>query len=46
MFQHTGNISYLETSRRMASYFLTYIPSDGIVPWSVPLCISSSDYEA
>ncbi|KIP02629.1 glycoside hydrolase family 88 protein [Phlebiopsis gigantea 11061_1 CR5-6] len=33
MFKHTGNISYLETSRRMAAYFLDNLPDDGIVPW-------------
>ncbi|KAI0691019.1 glycoside hydrolase family 88 protein [Cytidiella melzeri] len=30
MFKHTQNISYLETSRKMASYFLTNLPDDGI----------------
>ncbi|KAF7796235.1 hypothetical protein EIP86_007409 [Pleurotus ostreatoroseus] len=33
MFKHTGNITYLETSRSMAKYFLTNMPDDGIVPW-------------
>lgn len=35
MFKHTQNISYLETSRRMAAYFLNTLPDDGIVPWYV-----------
>ncbi|KAF7796909.1 hypothetical protein EIP86_008094 [Pleurotus ostreatoroseus] len=33
MFKHTGNVTYLETSRSMAKYFLTNMPDDGIVPW-------------
>ncbi|KAI0345210.1 glycoside hydrolase family 88 protein [Trametopsis cervina] len=33
MFKHTQNITYLETSRKMASYFLDTLPADGIVPW-------------
>ncbi|KAL4074716.1 glycoside hydrolase family 88 protein [Scleroderma yunnanense] len=33
MFAHTKNTSYLETSRKMASYFLDNLPSDNVVPW-------------
>ncbi|KAG7096354.1 hypothetical protein E1B28_003798 [Marasmius oreades] len=33
MYSRTGNPTYLETSRRLATYFLSHIPSDGIVPW-------------
>ncbi|KAI0086205.1 d-4,5 unsaturated-glucuronyl hydrolase-like protein [Irpex rosettiformis] len=33
MFKHTQNLTYLETSRHMAQYFLTNLPGDGIVPW-------------
>ncbi|KZT11587.1 glycoside hydrolase family 88 protein [Laetiporus sulphureus 93-53] len=33
MFNHTGQVQYLETARHMASYFLTNLPEDGIVPW-------------
>ncbi|KAI0761455.1 Six-hairpin glycosidase-like protein [Irpex lacteus] len=32
MYQHTKNITYLETSRKMAGYFLDNLPEDGIVP--------------
>ena len=35
VFKHTQNTSYLETSRRMADYFLDNLPEDGIVPWYV-----------
>ncbi|PPQ67671.1 hypothetical protein CVT25_012699 [Psilocybe cyanescens] len=33
MYKFTNDTNYLETSRRLATYFLTNIPSDGIVPW-------------
>jgi hypothetical protein len=33
MFNRTGNTEYLVTSRRLATYFLNNLPSDGIVPW-------------
>lgn len=33
MFQHTHDPNYLTTARRMATYFVQNIPSDGIVPW-------------
>ena len=36
VFKHTQNTSYLDTSRRMAAYFLNTLPADGIVPWYVP----------
>ncbi|KIJ69657.1 glycoside hydrolase family 88 protein [Hydnomerulius pinastri MD-312] len=33
MYSHTNDTNYLETSRRMANYFLDNLPSDGVVPW-------------
>ncbi|KAF9009445.1 glycoside hydrolase family 88 protein [Cyathus striatus] len=33
MFKYTGDTKYLDTSRRLATYFLDNLPSDGIVPW-------------
>ncbi|KAH7889976.1 glycoside hydrolase family 88 protein [Phlebopus sp. FC_14] len=33
MYSHTNDTKYLETSRKMANYFLENLPSDGIVPW-------------
>ncbi|KAF8061608.1 glycoside hydrolase family 88 protein [Lyophyllum atratum] len=33
MFRLTGDSNYLVTARRLATYFLANIPSDGIVPW-------------
>ncbi|OBZ75326.1 Unsaturated glucuronyl hydrolase [Grifola frondosa] len=33
MYAHTHHFDYLDTARRMASYFLTNTPTDGIVPW-------------
>ncbi|KAF9228745.1 glycoside hydrolase family 88 protein [Gyrodon lividus] len=33
MYSHTNDTNYLETSRRMANYFLGNLPSDGVVPW-------------
>lgn len=33
MFQRTGNVDYLVTARRLATYFLDNLPADGIVPW-------------
>lgn len=33
MFKHTKKYDYLQTARRMAKYFISNIPSDGIVPW-------------
>ena len=33
MYKHTKKYDYLQTARRMANYFITNIPSDGIVPW-------------
>jgi hypothetical protein len=38
--KRTNQLRYLETARHMANYFISQIPSDGIVPWSVP-CSSS-----
>jgi hypothetical protein len=35
VFQHTHDPNYLMTARRMASYFIQNIPSNGIVPWYV-----------
>lgn len=33
VYKHTQNITYLETSRRMAAYFINNLPSNGVVPW-------------
>ncbi|KAF9258051.1 glycoside hydrolase family 88 protein [Marasmius fiardii PR-910] len=33
MYSRTQNPAYLETARRLATYFIDNIPSDGIVPW-------------
>ncbi|VDB83251.1 unnamed protein product [Peniophora sp. CBMAI 1063] len=33
MYNMTGITHYLDTSRRMAKYFIDNIPEDGVVPW-------------
>lgn len=33
MYRLTGDVNYLATSRRLATYFLRNLPADGIVPW-------------
>ncbi|KAG6836568.1 hypothetical protein H0H93_006672 [Arthromyces matolae] len=33
MYKRTQKPDYLTTARRLANYFITNIPSDGIVPW-------------
>jgi len=33
MYKHTQDPNYLTTARLLANYFLTNLPSDGIVPW-------------
>ncbi|KAK0210228.1 glycoside hydrolase family 88 protein [Desarmillaria ectypa] len=33
MYSWTGDNNYLLTARRLATYFLNTLPSDGIVPW-------------
>jgi len=33
MYSHTNDMNYLETSRKMANYFLDNLPSNGVVPW-------------
>ncbi|KAJ7632123.1 glycoside hydrolase family 88 protein [Roridomyces roridus] len=33
MYSHTNDSAYLDTARNLANYFLTNLPSDGIVPW-------------
>ena len=43
VFNRTGNIEYLVTARRLATYFLNNLPDDGIVPWSDVLFPSISD---
>lgn len=35
VYQNTKEQRYLDTSRRMATYFVTNTPSNGIVPWYV-----------
>ncbi|KAI0948640.1 hypothetical protein AcV7_009320 [Taiwanofungus camphoratus] len=37
VYKHTQHLDYLNTARHMASYFLTNLPSNGVVPWSVLL---------
>ena len=33
VFKHTKHTAYIQTSRRMADYFIDNLPSDGVVPW-------------
>ncbi|KAL0947490.1 hypothetical protein HGRIS_013593 [Hohenbuehelia grisea] len=33
MYKRTGYSRYLDTARRLATYFVSHIPADGIVPW-------------
>jgi len=33
VYRRTGLVRYLDTSRRMAGYFLNNIPADDIIPW-------------
>ncbi|KAF9484890.1 glycoside hydrolase family 88 protein [Pholiota conissans] len=33
MYKRTNDTNYLSTARRLATYFLDNLPSDGIVPW-------------
>ncbi|KAI0792824.1 glycoside hydrolase family 88 protein [Abortiporus biennis] len=33
MFNHTQIPDYLDTSRKMAAYFMNNLPSNGVVPW-------------
>ncbi|EPQ58555.1 d-4,5 unsaturated-glucuronyl hydrolase-like protein [Gloeophyllum trabeum ATCC 11539] len=33
MYRNTNESRYIETARRMASFYLSQVPSDGIVPW-------------
>ena len=35
VFKNTQITAYIETSRRMADYFIDNLPSDGVVPWYV-----------
>ena len=35
VYNFTGIADYLDTSRRMAKYFIDNIPEDGVVPWFV-----------
>ena len=35
VFKNTQITPYIETSRRMADYFIDNLPSDGVVPWYV-----------
>lgn len=35
VYSHTKDNNYLVTARRVADYFLTNLPTDGIVPWYV-----------
>jgi hypothetical protein len=33
VYRHTATVEYLDTARRLATYFLNNVPQDGIVPW-------------
>ncbi|KAI9056950.1 glycoside hydrolase family 88 protein [Trametes sanguinea] len=33
MYKHTHKFDYLQTARKMAKYWITNTPSDGIIPW-------------
>ncbi|KAL0070580.1 hypothetical protein AAF712_002419 [Marasmius tenuissimus] len=33
MYQWTGDLDFLHTARRLATYFLNNVPKDGVVPW-------------
>ena len=33
VYKHTQKSDYLQTARRIAKYFISNIPSDGVVPW-------------
>ncbi|KAF9533880.1 glycoside hydrolase family 88 protein [Crepidotus variabilis] len=33
MYRHTQKASYLDTARKMATYFINNTPSDGVIPW-------------
>lgn len=35
VYQHTHDTKYLDTSRKMANWFLQNLPADSVVPWSV-----------
>ncbi len=43
-YRYTGNKDFLETSKRLAAYFIERIPADGIVYWDfdVPVTCSTS----
>ncbi|KAI0329874.1 d-4,5 unsaturated-glucuronyl hydrolase-like protein [Cubamyces sp. BRFM 1775] len=33
MYKHTRKFDYLQTARKMAKYWITNTPSDGVIPW-------------
>jgi hypothetical protein len=33
VYKHTKMVRYLETARRLATYFLDNLPEDGVPPW-------------
>ncbi|KAI8999050.1 d-4,5 unsaturated-glucuronyl hydrolase-like protein [Trametes punicea] len=33
MYKHTRMFDYLQTARKMAKYWITNTPSDGVIPW-------------
>ena len=37
VYKHTKKYDYLQTARRIAKYFITNLPDDGVVPWYVPM---------
>ncbi|WP_342570028.1 glycoside hydrolase family 88 protein [Paenibacillus sp. FSL R5-0749] len=41
-YRQTGNINFLETSKRLAAYFIERIPADGIVYWDFDVPVTGS----
>lgn len=41
-YRYTGNIRFLETSKRLAVYFIERIPADGIVYWDFNVPVTGS----
>lgn len=33
MHTYTNNVTFLETARKLADYFIEHVPADGVVPW-------------
>ena len=43
-YRYTGNKQYLETSKRMAAYFLSHLPEDHVAYWDFDVPIDSDTY--